>query len=86
MTTHRPHHITLADYEKLEHDMKYEDVCKLLHGEGAIFSHTTEDVIPGLDLNRMDSDVYEWKNDDGSALRVLFTHDTVNDKSQNGLE
>ena len=86
MTTHQPHHITLADYEKLEHDMKYEDVCKLLHGEGVILSHETEDLIPGLDVNHMDSDVYEWKNADGSALRILFTDDTVNDKTQNGLE
>ncbi|MDP7639741.1 MAG: hypothetical protein QGG73_08505 [Candidatus Hydrogenedentes bacterium] len=86
MTTQRPHRIALADYEKLEHDMKYEDVCKLLHGEGTLLSHETEHLIPGLNMNHMDSDVYEWKNADGSFVRVLFTDDTVNDKTHDGLK
>ncbi len=86
MTTHRPHHITLAEYEELKHDTKYEDVCKRLHGEGTLLSHETEDLIPGLVVNHMDSDVYEWKNADGSFVRVLFTDETVNDKTQSGLE
>jgi len=77
---------TLSDYERLELGMDYEDVAETLGGDGLLLSANVAQLEPGFTICSMTTEVYEWRNAAGGAVRVMFGEDGLRDVSQHGLD
>ena len=77
--------ITLAQFESLEKDMDYEEVCEILGGPGELLSSESAQIEPGIQVLAVVTDLYEWRNEDGSWVRLMFNQKSLNDAAQEGL-
>lgn len=77
--------ITLAQFEALEKDMDYEEVCTVLGGGGELLSSENAQIEPGIQVMSVVTDLYEWRNEDGSWIRLMFNQKRLNDAAQEGL-
>ena len=74
-----------ADYDRLAPGMNYDEVAEILGGDGLLLSTNVAQLEPGFQVSSMTTDVYEWRNASGAAVRVMFGDDGLRDKSQAGL-
>ena len=70
--------VTIEDYNHIEVGMTYENVLSVL-GEGKEMKD-----VPGLD--KIDANMYEWNNPDGTGMNMLIKDGLVNSKYEYGLE
>lgn len=77
--------ITLKQFDELERDMSYEEACEILGGHGALISSETATIEPGLQIMSLLTEIYEWRNEDTSIIRLLFKSDRLNEFTQDGL-
>ena len=77
--------ITLSQFESLEKKMDYEEVCAILGGAGELISSESAQIEPGLQVLSVVTDLVEWRNEDGSWIRLMFNQKRLSDTAQEGL-
>ena len=65
---------TYGQYQRIETGMSYQQVTKLLGGEGETVPGSSDAV-----------QTYIWSNEDGSNITITFTEDKVSGFNQKGL-
>ena len=68
-------------YEQLERGMPVEDVARLLGDGYEVISDHDSLIEPGLQIGSMDTQVVEWRDDAGHAIRVMFGNGELREKS-----
>ena len=71
------HKYTLVQYEKIKLGMTYEEVKNIL-GEGKVWWSSE---IKGLKVA-----LYEWENEDGSTINLMFQEGKVSTKNKLGFK
>lgn len=69
--------LNVADFNKLQKDMTYPEVAKILGSEGEIFS---ENDYAGAKMM-----MYKWSEPSGAFIKVIFQNGKLLDKVQTGL-
>ena len=77
--------ITLEQFNALERDMSYEEAREVLGEHGTLISSETAQLELGIPVGSLLSEIYEWRNEDTSIIRLLFKGDRLNDITQDGL-
>jgi hypothetical protein len=77
---------SMSDFDMLESGMSYDEVVARLGRPGTLLSDNIAQIEPGIIVGSMETEVYEWQNEDGSTLRVMFGHGRLRGKSQQGLQ
>jgi hypothetical protein len=77
--------ITLAQFESLERGMDYEEVCAVLGGGGELISSESAQIEPGIAVLSVQTDLYEWRNENDSWIRLMFNQHQLSDTAQEGL-
>ena len=78
--------ITLEQFNALERDMSYEEASEVLGQPGTLISSEAATIEPGLQIMSLLTEIYEWRNEDTSIVRLLFKRDRLNDITQDGLD
>ena len=69
-----------SQFEHLSSGQSFEEVCQILGDPTTLLSSETAQIEPGIPLNALKSDLYEWQNDNGDVIRILFKRNVLNDK------
>lgn len=78
--------VSLARFTSLERNMSYEDVRGIFGEPGSLISSETAQIEPGLTVDSILTEVYEWSGKEGGSSRVMFKRDRLNDCTQEGLK
>lgn len=78
--------MNLQRFESLERGMSYEEACSILGQSGILISSETACIEPGLQVMSLVTEIFEWPNDDGSVIRLMFKNGALNDSVQEGLD
>lgn len=72
--------VTLANFEKIENGMSYEEVVDILGGEGELLSQAGE--------GEFKTEMYKWDGEGGfgANMNVTFQNGQVQSKAQMGLK
>jgi len=71
------HSITKALYNRIQTGMTYSEVVTILDQNGQELSRT--------EIAEIMSVMYQWVNEDGSNMNIIFQNDKVIQKAQFGL-
>lgn len=77
--------ITQSQFNKVHKGMSYQEVCDILGGPGELLSSETAQIEPGITALAMVTDLYEWRNDDDSWVRLMFSQNQLHDAADEGL-
>jgi hypothetical protein len=77
---------TLIQYGELESGMSYEEACGVLGEEGVLISSEAAQLEPGIKINEVLSEIFEWQGSEGGSARLLFKRNRLKDLSQDGLK
>jgi len=77
--------ITLNHFDALQRGTSYEQACKILGEEGALISSETAQIEPGITVMALLTEIFEWRSEDGSSIRLLFKRDKLNEFTHAGL-
>jgi len=77
--------VTLSEYNQISYGMSYSQVASIIGYEGIQTSGGTMDGIPGV-MPSVTTEMYMWRNSDGSNLIVMFQNDALVNKTQTELE
>ena len=69
-----------AQFNKLLQGQTFEEVCKILGDPTTLLSSETAQMEPGIPLNALQSNMYEWRSNEANIIRILFKQNTLNDK------
>lgn len=70
-------HLNVLNFAKLTNGMKYSEVVKILGSEGENIGES--------DLPDLKTVMYQWKNDSGAFVKIVFQNDKLVDKVHTGL-
>ena len=76
--------ITYEDYKQINNGMSYRHTCLIIGFAGKESARNSIDAIPGV-MDSVETIVYEWHNNDGSNINVVFQNDKLIQKAQYGL-
>ena len=76
---------TMEQYYRIRPDMTYEEVKEVLGNPGTLEGRIDYPEIPEI-MDAQHNTIYQWKNNDGSKLAVVFTNNRVRFKAQSGLK
>jgi len=77
--------ITLQQFDALERGMSYKQACQILGEEGALISSESAQIEPGIQVMALQTEIFEWRNEDGASIRLMFKQDALNEITQTGL-
>lgn len=78
-------YINKSTYDRLLPGMSYADVTHVLGCDGELLSAHQAQIEPGIPVDAMETEVYEWKSTNGGSIRVMFGHGALREKSEEGL-
>ena len=67
-------------FDSLENGVSLEAVCQQLGEPTCLVSNEIAQMEPGITINTVQSEIYEWVIQDGPILRILFRQDKLSDK------
>ena len=77
--------ITLEQFDCLKRGITYEQAREFLGEEGTLISSETAQIEPGIQLMGLQTEIFEWRNEDGASVRLLFKRNKLNEITQDGL-
>ena len=72
-------------YDTLHEGMSIEEVLEVMGSEGELLSRETAQIEPGIKMLEQVTTIYEWRDDNNHAIRLMFVRDRLHDKSQSGI-
>lgn len=67
-------------FDNLSAGQSFEEVCQILGYPNSLISSETAQLEPGITINPLKTEMYEWIADNGDSIRILFKQDALNDK------
>ena len=73
-------------FDALQEGMTYEEVLEVMGECGELISQESAQIEPGIKLMEQITSIYEWRDEDDHAIRLMFVRDNLHEKTQHGLE
>ncbi len=59
----------------------YEEICQILGEPTTLVSEEIAQMEPGITINSVNSALFEWVQDNGNCIRLLFRQGKLSDKA-----